>query len=119
MLVKVAEQITRISNNEEINSENYLESLNYIDTVFRFVGKLKQVIPMANVIFEPTFKGIFTCQKYNIDSLPEENEMRYFVTNSPLFLEDYEEKKDRIREIFGPICETIEFDGATVRFILK
>lgn len=97
MLIKATEQITHISDNPTINSENYFESLNYIGNLYAFINKLKTIINTKNIILEPTFKGKYTCSKYNIDSNADENEMRVFVVESVEFLED--EKMTKIIDI--------------------
>ena len=37
MLIKAQKEITRISDNEEINAINYMDSLNYISNLYLFV----------------------------------------------------------------------------------
>ena len=118
MLAKVIHEITQITEDSSINLENYMESIQFIDNAYRFINKIKLVTPVGNIHFEPSFKGRMTCEKFNLCANEEENEMRYFITKSTLFLED-KNTKEQIREILGPICESIEFDGEIIRFILK
>lgn len=119
MLAKIVHQITQITDNEIINLENYMEGLNFISNIYSFVNKMKMIVPTNNIEFLPSFKGRMTCEKFNISSNIEENEMRYFKTSSALFLEDSDYKKEQIREIIGPICESIDFDGQFITFILR
>lgn len=119
MLAKIVHEVTKISDDETINLENYMEGIGYIDKIYSFINKIKLVVPTNDIKFKPSFKGFVTCEKFNIESKQEENEMRYFITDSAKFLEDKENKKEQIRDLIGPICESIEFDGSTIRFILK
>ena len=120
MLAKVIHEITKISEDTTINLENYMESINFINNAYSFINKIKMVTPISNIHFEPSFKGRMTCEKFNLEVRDEkETEMKYFVTKSVLFLEDKETKKEQIRDILGPLCESIEFDGETIRFLLK
>lgn len=120
MLARVIHDITKITDNTTINLENYMESINFINNVYTFINKIKLIVPVSLIKFEPSFKGRMTCEKFNLTNLDEkENEMKFFVISCPLFLEDKENKKESIRNIIGPICESIDFDGDTIRFILK
>ena len=38
MLIKATEQITHISDNQSINSENYFESLSFIGNLYNFIN---------------------------------------------------------------------------------
>ena len=42
MLKKALKDICTISNDEEINTRNYLDSIDYIDNLYHAVGILKQ-----------------------------------------------------------------------------
>lgn len=120
MLAKVIHEITKITDNNNINLENYMESINFINNAYSFINKIKMITPISNIHFEPSFKGRMTCEKFNLEVHDEkECEMKYFITKSVLFLEDKEVKKEMIRDTLGPICESIEFDGEIIRFLLK
>lgn len=93
MLIKATEQITHISDDQNINSENYFESLSFIGNLYKFINKIKTVINIKSIEIEPTFKGKYTCEKYGIPSNLEENEMRLFVIKSEEFFEDDKVKK--------------------------
>ena len=96
MLSKITEQITHITNDDTINSENYMEAISYINNIYQFINKIKMIVPTSNIIFYPSFKGRFTCEKYNLSASEKEQEMRYFVIQSSAFLEDKENKKVKI-----------------------
>lgn len=100
MLIKATEQITHISDNQNINSENYFESLSFIGNLYNFINKIKTIINIKNIEIKPTFKGKYTCEKYNIPSTLEENEMRLFVIKSEEFFED-----EKINKLKGILAE--------------
>lgn len=118
MLINAVEQITKISDNAEINSSNYFEGINYINTLYNFISKLKLISEKYNTIeFAPTFKGRFTCEKFNIPSTEDENLMKVLVIKNAVFLEEIEVKKN-IDEILGPICRNITYDKDMIKFVL-
>lgn len=118
MLIKASHEITKISDNDSINSSNYFESLTYINNLYFFINNIKKVISTKKITFQPTFRGIKTCEKFGLDSLECENEMKRFIISSELFLED-KELKDSIKLEMGKICETIIFDRDIIEFILR
>lgn len=118
MLIKAAKQITCISENEKINSENYFEALKYINNLYTFIASIKPIISTKLFIFSPTFKGRTTCEKFGLVSDDAENEMRVFVIESELFLED-NEIREKIREKFKNVCKSIIFDGKRIEFIFN
>lgn len=118
MLIEAAKQITRISEKNDVNSNNYLEALTYIDNLYTFINTLKMVISTKNIVFIPTFKGRLTCEKFGMSSVDVENEMKLFIIKSDLFLEDNELRK-KIRESLFPISRSIIFDKDTIEIILK
>ena len=117
MLFDAANQITRISENDEINSKNYFEAIGFIDNLYTVLNKIKLVCPIKSVHFKPTFKGKYTCEQYSIQSDEKENEMKYFVVESALFLED--KIKERITELLTGISESIEYSNDSLTIILK
>lgn len=119
MLAKVIHEITHITEDSRINLENYMESIEFVNNVYKLINKLKMIVPINSTHFEASFKGRMTCEKFNLSASLYENEMRYFIAKSALFLEDKDSKKEQIRTSLGPICESIEFDGEKVTFILK
>ncbi len=69
-------KITRISDNEIINDENYMEALFYSDNL----EKIIMILDDARIFDKtcellPSFKGKKTCEKYNIESNEFENQM--------------------------------------------
>lgn len=120
MLAKIIHDITQITDSTMINLENYMEAISFIDSAYSFINKIKMVAPVSSVHFEPSFKGRMTCEKFNLECLNEkESEMKYFIVKSTLFLEDKDATRELVREMLGPICESIEFDEETIRFVLK
>lgn len=120
MLIKATRQITHISENDKINSENYFEALSYINNLFTFISRIKPIISTKLFTFVPTFKGRHTCEKFGLSLVDDaESEMRVFIIESELFLEDTNETRERIKEKFKDICSSIIFDGKTVEFIFN
>jgi hypothetical protein len=107
MLIEATQQITRISDKNDINSQNYFEAINFIDNLYTVINKLKLVISTKDIVFMPTFKGRYTCEKFGIVSEERENEMKYFVIESKLFLEDTKEKEKKLIEVIGPLCKDL------------
>ena len=56
-------------------------------------------------------------ENYHIDTNSKENEMKYFVVESALFLED--KIKERITELLTGISESIEYSNDSLTIILK
>jgi len=109
--------ITRISDNEEINSQNYLESIDYISNLYSFLKELGEVIPLSKMQFLPSFKGKYIVQKLGIPATDKENEMKVFKVRSTLFLGD----RPLLQEIklkMASICEEIIVFDDTIIFYL-
>lgn len=121
MLIKSVEQITKISDNNDINSQNYLESISYINNLYDVINMLKSVISFSDTVFEPTFKGRYTCSKYNIPSTEKENDLKFFILKTSEFLEDYNDvKKELLFDILNGKCEpdSIVLDEEYIQFTL-
>ena len=121
MLIKSAEQITRISDNPDINSQNYLEVISYINNLYDVINLLKPIIPFYDAEFYPTFKGKYTCGKYNIESTTKENELKVFCIKTTEFLEDYNDvKKDILFDILNGKCEpnSVRLSNDLLEFVL-
>ena len=117
MLIKAVQQITHISDNPDINSQNYLESMRYINNLYTFVSKFKLVVDnMDSVEFIPSFKGKYTSEKLNIQTTERESELKYIVLKSELFLGD--NFKNMVKEIMDSICNNIEFENEYAKFSL-
>lgn len=112
MLIKAQKDITRISDDETTNMQNYMESLNYISNLYLFINKLKSVIPTDNINFLPSFYGKMTCSNYE-----KESELKVLKLSSPLFLVDKTAKD--IKKNMESICEKIEINDDIITFILK
>lgn len=112
MLIKAQREITRISDDEDINTKNYMESLNYVSNLYLFINRLKSIIPVDEITFLPSFYGRLTCSNYE-----RESEMKVLRLSSPLFLVDKTAKD--IEKKMEIICEEIKIDGDIMTFILK
>lgn len=112
MLIKAQKEITAISDDETVNMQNYMESLNYVSNLYLFINKIKSIIPMESVKFLPSFYGKMTCSKYD-----KESEMKVLRVTSPLFFVDKTAKD--IMNKMESICENIELENDTITFILK
>lgn len=118
MLIEATKQITQISDKEDVNSQNYFEAINYIDNLYKIVNCLKMIVPANELLFMPTFKGRYTCEKFGILSNDAENEMKYFVIESKLFLEDRKTKEQKIKEAIGPLCKSISLNEDMLTLVL-
>lgn len=117
MLFDAANQITKISDDEKINSKNYFEAIGFIENLYTVLNKLKTVCPIKNIEFEPTFKGKYTCEEFSIQSTEKENEMKLFVVKSALFLED--DIKTRVEKLLTGITESVEYNDSSLTIVLK
>lgn len=106
MLKKALKDICTISNDAEINTRNYLDSIDYIDNLYHAVGILKQNISIKKLTFYPTFKSKYICEKLGIPSFPEENELRLIKVSSEIFRED-KKTTTKIMEKLKNICYEI------------
>lgn len=121
MLIKSAEQISRISEDPDINYQNYMELISYINNLYDVINLIKPLISSHDSEFLPTFKGKYTCDKYNIDSTPKENELKVFLIKTTAFLEDIDgTKKEYLFDILENRCEkdSVVFHDDTIEFIL-
>jgi hypothetical protein len=118
MLIDICNDITRLTDNEDVNTQNYLESLSYINNLYDVLNELKLVVSMNNLVFLPTFKGYYICEQLGIDCTDKESEMKFFKIKSSLFLED-EQIKHNIKEKFLDSSEKVFFKDDTLTIILK
>lgn len=117
MLIKASHDITRISDSADVNMSNYMESLSFINNLYKFLNNIKMVVSVNEFVFIPTFKGSVTCERFGISSKEYENDMRRFLIKSELFLED--EIRENIREKMGILCDSITFKNNVIEFIFK
>lgn len=117
MMIKAQNAITHISDNEKINAENYMESLDYISNLYKFINLIKGAVSLTTIIFLPSFKGKYIVEKLGIPSTAKENEMKVFKVCSRLFLEDNTRKK--VTAALNEICESIVAVDETMIFTLK
>jgi hypothetical protein len=118
MLIEICNAITAISKDENINSDNYMEGINYIGNLYNILNELKLVVSLENLTFLPTFKGYYTSEKFNIESSEKENQMKLFKIKSSLFLED-KQIRSNIKEKLLDISEDIKFEKDTLTVVLK
>jgi len=116
MLIKACANITKISDNEVLNTQNYMEGIEYITNLYEFLNVLKRVVPVNKVLFLPSFKGKFIVEKMGIAATSKENEMKVFKIKSTLFLED-EISKNLRKEMTG-YCQEIYQENDILTFIL-
>lgn len=118
MLIQAHKDIIRITDDEQINMENYMESLKHISNLYNFINKIKTVVSTKDMIFYPTFKGMYTSQKLNIEATDKEMEMKVFKIFSVLLLEDTTVEK--MYKVMTPLCDSIDRDTENIfTFILK
>lgn len=118
MLTRAVKEITNISDNADINLENYFEAISYINTLYNFVNKIKMVAPINEITFLPTFKGYNTCSKYNIIIEDEKSsQMKIIHVKSTYFLEDGIWKK--VNEVLGDMVSSAVYKKDTIMFELK
>ena len=116
MIIDAAKSITRISDNEEYNAQNYLESLDYMDNLYIFINHLQLVVPLDEVIFLPSFKGKYIVEKLGIASADKENRMKVFKVHCPLFLED--DTLLKLKKELSTIVDEIEQVSDIITFYL-
>ena len=111
-MIDVMNDVTQISDREDINIENFLEASNYSTRLNTFLSLIGQLEQSNTYKFLPSFKGKKVCNSYGLDHEPKENVMKKFIIVSPLFLED-----ENIRELentIGQYTEYMRFDKTTV-----
>jgi hypothetical protein len=118
MLIEICNAITTISEDGGINSDNYMEGINYIGNLYNVLNELKLVVSLENVTFLPTFKGYYTCNKHNIEGSEKESQMKLFKIKSSLFLED-KQIRSNIKEKLLDISEDIKFEKDMLTVVLK
>ena len=117
MLIKAQKEITRISDDEELNTRNYMESLSYVSTLYVFINELKTAIETSSIVFLPSFYGRNTSVGMNLDHLDKESEMKVLKLSSPLFFVDTTAKK--VMDKMAQYCEKITLENGVITFILK
>ena len=87
MIKKALKEITNISDDEEINTENYLDALNYLDNIYKVVSVIEEHFSIDELVFLPSYKGKYIVDRIGMLSTTEENELRVFKIKSSLFLD--------------------------------
>lgn len=116
MLIEACNDVTKISENSDINGENYIESLTYISNLYNFLNTLKLIVSTKDIVFLPSFKGKYTVEKLGISATEKENEMKVFKVKSSLFLED--KIQEDIKNIMRDTCEDIIVTNNVLTFYL-
>jgi len=116
MIIDAIKIITTISDDEETNAQNYMEGLEYIGNLYTFMNKIKLVAPLDQINFLPSFKGKYIVEKLGISSVDKENEMKIFLIQSPLFLED--KTILSLQKELSETCEQIERMNDIIKFYL-
>ncbi len=111
-------ELTRISDNQLDNDDNFIASLSYLDNIYKVFAAVKKTIPDDDVRFLPSFKGMYLVERLGILSTAEENELKYFRIASPLFLEDgiVEQLKENMS---GIDCDIRKEDNVVVGVVLR
>lgn len=118
MIRRALKDISKISNDDAINTENYLDAINYIDNLYHVIAILKRHISVKQITFLPSFKGKYLCEKLGLPSTPEENDMRLLKVASDIFLVD-KDITDKIIADMEQMCEKITLIDKIIIFILK
>jgi CRISPR/Cas system endoribonuclease Cas6 (RAMP superfamily) len=122
MLIKICNDITKISDDKDVNSQNYMEGLDHINNLYTFLNSLKLAVPLDEVKFLPSFKRKFIVEKLGITSTDKENEMKVFRVQSPLFIEDKKKTNKKVLEKvtkeLSKICEKINLDKDVITFYM-
>jgi hypothetical protein len=116
MIIEITKIVTTISDDEVTNAQNYMESLEYISNLYNFLNKLKLVVPLDQVNFLPSFKGKYVVEKLGLMSVDKENEMKLFIVQSSLFLEDTTILS--LQKELSTTCEQIERTSDILKFYL-
>ena len=118
MIHKALKDICKISNDESINMENYLDAINYIDNLYHLESVLKRHVSIRQLSFLPSFKGKYLCERLGITSDPEENVMKVFRVTSDVFRVD-DELTQKITDEMQDFCNKITVVDNMIIFILK
>ena len=118
MIKKALKEITSISDDDEINTENYLEALTYLDNIYKVVTVIEEYFSIDDLHFLPSFKGKYVVEKIGMLSTTEENELRVFKLQSPLFLET--EKLQKLENsCVSEIGSDVTFEDDVLTIVLK
>lgn len=118
MIRKALKDICKISDNDEINIENYLSSLNYIDNLYDLIIILQESFSVKQLSFLPSFKAFSVTEKLGIPSDSKENELKIIKVKSNLFLEDIK-LVEKVKSRAAHLCENIILVDNILIFNLK
>lgn len=118
MIIKICNDVVNITEDEIVNTKNYVESLPYMKNLHIFISVLKDSIPLNKIKFEPTFKGPKTITSLGLaDVHDKEKQMLLFRISSDLFLED-KKLVDKIKKNLNKLSETIIYNNGSITFNL-
>ena len=116
-MIKQFNAIIRVSDREEIIQRNFLEALDYVDNLSKFLNRFSKIgISDKDVVYLPSFYGKYVSEELCRASTTYENEMRLFILKSERFLEDI--IKTKIIKDLSQFCEISQNEN-TITFILK
>lgn len=118
MIRKALKDICNISTDPEINTENYLDSLNFIDNLYKIIIILQEYCSVKQLHFLPSFKAMSITEKLGIPSEFKENELKIIKVKSNLFLEDIK-LVEKIKNRVNDICENVIVVDNVLIFKLK
>lgn len=119
MIKEIIENITLISSdNDDLNTENYIDSLMFLDNIYKIVVTMQKYVQLNNLEFLPSFTSRNISERFGIICSAEENEMRYFKIKSDLFL-GQPKLVDDIKHGFSEICSKIEFEKNILTLTIK
>jgi hypothetical protein len=117
LITKACNAITHISNDEKLNMQNYLHSLDYIGNLYIFLNELKLHVSTSKIKFLPSFKDKYIAEQLGIAASAKENEMKTFVVQSPLFLED-RKVVSQIKKGMSKICQEVTVSKDVMTFVM-
>jgi hypothetical protein len=117
LITKACNAITHITEDEKLNMQNYLHSLDYIGNLYTFLNELKLHAPVSKLKFLPSFKDKYIAEQLGIAASSKENEMKIFKVQSPLFLED-RKVVNQIKKGMTKICEDVSVSKDVMTFVM-
>lgn len=118
MINLILKNITCISEDDNLNTENYLASLQYLDNIYKLIIIFQKFISLKDITFLPSFKDKNLIEKLGIICSEAENELRYFEIKSNLFLGQNENVNKMIKEC-EKICDSVTKNDDKIIMILK
>lgn len=118
MIIKICNDVVSISDDEFLNTKNYIDALKYMKNLHIFISLLNEVIDIRKVRFLSSFKGETVIKQLNLVSENEkEQKMEIFKITSDHFFGDLK-LVDKIKDHMSKICESIIYDKGVLTFII-